>query len=258
MEHFPLSTAHREDAIRRPRMREDRSRRLAERWFSVARSEEIVERHIFQTQLLGQEVAIWRDDTGLINAWENRCPHRGVRLSIGINTGAAVRCQYHGFRYATQTGQCTFIPAHPNQIPPNVIRAISYACTEQYGFVWIKLAGNAGEPTAPVLNVAVWTTLRSIFVQAPISLVRDSLAATYQITSATDECILEVTTGADTIVLLLQPLNVKQTMIHGLMARETRGADRLASLRQQNACLTDSRDAIERAAALLNNGRAGH
>src|ERR1700693_6381815 len=117
-------------------MSEDKSRR-AQGWFPVARSEEIVGRHIFQAQLFGQEVAIWRDDAGLINAWENRCPHRGVRLSIGINNGTTLQCQYHGFRYATGTGQCTFVPAHPNQKAPSVIRATSYGCTQQYGFVWV-------------------------------------------------------------------------------------------------------------------------
>jgi nitrite reductase/ring-hydroxylating ferredoxin subunit len=239
-------------------MSEDRSRRPAEGWFSVARREEIVERHIFQTQLFGQEVAIWRDDTGLVNAWENRCPHRGVRLSIGFNTGTTLRCQYHGFQYATRTGQCTFIPAQPNQRPPNVIRAISYGCTEQYGFVWINLAENAGVPKVPVIDADTWTTLRSIFVQAPTSLVRDTLAVTYQIRPATSDLILETTSGADKIVLLLQSLNDSQTVIHGLLTRETRGADRLAILRLHNGSLTDSRDAIEREAARLNNGRDRH
>ena len=88
------------------------------RWFPVARSEEVVARHVVQTQLLGQEAALWRDDSGLANAWENRCPHRGVRLSIGINTGSELQCRYHGWRYASGGGQCTFIPAHPDQKPP--------------------------------------------------------------------------------------------------------------------------------------------
>jgi nitrite reductase/ring-hydroxylating ferredoxin subunit len=238
-------------------MSEDKSRR-AQGWFPVARSEEIVERHIFQAQLFGQEVAIWRDDAGLINAWENRCPHRGVRLSIGINNGTTLQCQYHGFRYATGTGQCTFVPAHPNQKAPNVIRATSYGCTQQYGFVWVNLAQNTGAPAAPVIGVDEWTTLRSIFVQAPTSLVRDSLAVTHQIRSATSEFILETTSGTEKIVLLLQPLNDSQTVIHGLLTRETRGADRLALLRLHNDALTEGRDAIEREAARLNNGRNGH
>ena len=108
-------------------------------WFPVARVEEVVPRHVVQAQILGQEVAIWRDDEGKVNAWENRCPHRGVRLSIGINDGKELRCQYHGWRYASGSGQCTYIPAHPGQKPANVIKAKPYGVTERYGFVWVNL-----------------------------------------------------------------------------------------------------------------------
>jgi phenylpropionate dioxygenase-like ring-hydroxylating dioxygenase large terminal subunit len=45
-------------------------------------------RHVFQAQLLGREFAVWRADDGNVNVWENRCLHRGVRLSIGINEGS--------------------------------------------------------------------------------------------------------------------------------------------------------------------------
>ena len=63
--------------------------------------------------LLGRELAVWRADDGNVNVWENRCLHRGVRLSIGINDGAELKCQYHGWRYANRTAGCTYIPAHP-------------------------------------------------------------------------------------------------------------------------------------------------
>ena len=69
-------------------------------WFPVASISDLPYRHIFQGQLLGREYAIWRADDGNINIWENRCLHRGVRLSIGINGGSELKCQYHGWRYA--------------------------------------------------------------------------------------------------------------------------------------------------------------
>ncbi len=45
---------------------------------------------------MGQDLAIWRADDGFINVWADRCIHRGVRLSVGINDGAELACQYHG------------------------------------------------------------------------------------------------------------------------------------------------------------------
>jgi nitrite reductase/ring-hydroxylating ferredoxin subunit len=172
------------------------------RWFPVARGEEVISRHVVQTQLLGQEIAVWRDDAGSVNAWENRCPHRGVRLSIGFNTGTELRCQYHGWRYATGSGQCTFIPAHPTQKPSSAIRANVYGSIEQYGFVWVRLGQRPADalvpPTAatppafatlptlatlPALATPVdrqATSLRSIFVEAPASTVAEALLRGYR------------------------------------------------------------------------------
>ena len=72
---------------------------LASRWFPVCRGEEAAPRHIVHTALLGQELAVWRADDGAVNAWENRCPHRGVRLSVGTNLGDRLKCRYHGWTY---------------------------------------------------------------------------------------------------------------------------------------------------------------
>ena len=86
-------------------------------WYPVASSSDLPFRHVFHGQLLGRELAIWRADDGNVNVWENRCLHRGVRLSIGINEGAELKCQYHGWRYANRSAGCTYIPAHPADAP---------------------------------------------------------------------------------------------------------------------------------------------
>jgi nitrite reductase/ring-hydroxylating ferredoxin subunit len=200
----------------------------ADRWFPVARSEEAPPRHVVQAQLLGQEIALWRDDSGALNAWENRCPHRGVRLSIGINDGTTLRCQYHGWRYASGNGQCVLIPAHPEQKPSNVIRAKPYGVAEAYGFIWVNLSGGATD--LPALGLNGWTTLRSVFVAAPIAAVEQGLKA-----------------QAEGPVVLLQPVTETETIIHGLLPEALAGDERLALLRSHNARLTELRDSIEAA-----------
>ena len=67
---------------------------LNQQWHVIASSEDLPFRHVYQTRLLGQELAVWRDDAGEVNVWENRCPHRGVRLSLGVNVGDQLKCQY--------------------------------------------------------------------------------------------------------------------------------------------------------------------
>ena len=215
---------------------------LRSRWFPVARVEEVVPRHVVQAQLLGQEIALWRDDAGRVNAWENRCPHRGVRLSIGINDGKQLRCQYHGWRYASGSGQCTFIPAHPNQKPANVIRIKRFAVVERYGFIWVSLAEGADPAEVPMLGLNGWTTLRSIFMAAPAAALARALTGE----GAQSEDGLIFTQG-DYPTLLLQPVTDEQTILHGLVP-EVAEAERLPVLRAQNARLSALRDTLERPA----------
>jgi len=215
---------------------------LRRRWFPVARVEEAVPRHVVQVQLLGQEVAVWRDDAGRINAWENRCPHRGVRLSIGLNDGKELRCQYHGWRYASGSGQCTFIPAHPDQKPANVIRAKPFAVVEQYGFVWVNLAEDADPADVPSPGLNAWTTLRSIFIAAPAAAVGEALLA--EGGQSADGLIFA---QADDATLLLQPVTDDQTILHGLVP-EVAEAERLPVLRAQNARLSALCDTLKRPA----------
>ena len=105
-------------------------------WFPVASDSDLPFRHVFQAQLLGREYAIWRADDGHVNIWENRCLHRGVRLSIGTNEGSELKCQYHGWRYANRTAGCTYIPAHPADAPSRTICNNTYKSQEKYGMIW--------------------------------------------------------------------------------------------------------------------------
>ena len=45
---------------------------------------------------LSQKIVLWRDNKGAVHAIEDRCPHRGARLSLGWNLGDRLACWYHG------------------------------------------------------------------------------------------------------------------------------------------------------------------
>ena len=45
---------------------------------------------------LSQKIVLWRDNEGVVHAVEDRCPHRGARLSLGWNLGDRLACWYHG------------------------------------------------------------------------------------------------------------------------------------------------------------------
>jgi hypothetical protein len=197
-----------------------------------------------------------------------------------------LRCQYHGWRYATGSGQCTFIPAHPTQKPSSALRTNVYASIEQNGFVWVHLGPQAQAPALPTLPTPATlqaTTLRSIFVEAPPSAVADALLRGYRFSAdptdppcslgedpmsdasivAHDEFILTATADSSgrnaAVTFLLQPITESQTVIHGIAhamgpAVGARGeavaemlTKRLALLRHHNSQMAALRDAVERA-----------
>lgn len=201
-------------------------------WFPVLRCEEAVPRHVAQTALHGEELAIWRDDAGRINVWRNRCPHRSVRLSIGTNMGDGLKCRYHGFEFESGTARCTLVPAHPDRAPAAAVALAPYPAVEKYGYIWTALKDATGEPVLPGLDGGPATTLRSVFIAAPAKAVAGAL----------DEL-----NGNDGVrpVFALQPVDKARTVVHGALPVALSGAARLAALRHHNTKLVALKRRIE-------------
>ncbi len=96
-----------------------------------------------------RELVIWRGADGQVHVWTDRCPHRGMRLSLGFVRDNALNCLYHGWGYASG-GACQRIPAHPDLNVPASIRAGVHAATEAGGMIWTRAGG--GEPAPPRIS----------------------------------------------------------------------------------------------------------
>lgn len=215
-------------------MTQTSSRPTTTGWVPVAASHDAEPRHVVQGKLLGQEMAIWRADDGYVNIWENRCLHRGVRLSIGINTGSELVCQYHGWRYANRNAGCTYIPAHPADAPPRTICNRTYPVLEAHGLIWTHFA--AQEPALPVLP-ADGRVLRAVFVTAPAALIEAALpAATLNGLTFADGIF---TDGSDSLHLFVQPLDAGLSALRGVLSGPSATApDALQVLRRLDTALT--------------------
>ena len=77
---------------------------LVDDWHPVAASSSVAGNALLATQLLGRELVLWRDATGVLHAWEDRCPHRGASLFFGRNEAGGIRCLYHGWKFDVCTG----------------------------------------------------------------------------------------------------------------------------------------------------------
>jgi phenylpropionate dioxygenase-like ring-hydroxylating dioxygenase large terminal subunit len=103
-------------------------------WTPIALSRDIPNGSTRAVILDGRELVIWRAESGAARVWEDRCPHRGMRLSFGFVRGETLNCLYHGWQYGA-SGSCRKIPAHPDLTVPPTIRANAYASTETGGFI---------------------------------------------------------------------------------------------------------------------------
>ncbi|MDP3315091.1 MAG: Rieske 2Fe-2S domain-containing protein [Devosia sp.] len=217
-------------------------------WYPVASSDDLPFRHVYHGQLLGQELAIWRADDGYVNVWENRCLHRGVRLSIGINDGAELKCQYHGWRYANRTAGCTYIPAHPADAPARRITNRTYPVKERFGLVWAALSADAPEMDVGETGFA----LRPMPVNALPEMVLSALVAgrvegepVATLPPLGAALVLNGAPGRATY--FVQPVDSARAVIRGVVEAEPD----LETLMAFNAVLSSLRDEVEAAARAI-------
>ncbi len=113
---------------------------LSQFWYPIALTREVKDQPI-ATKLLDQALVIWRSAAG-ISVAADRCPHRGIPLSMGQLQADHLICAYHGLHYNAM-GQCTHIPAQPGANVPAQLCLTTYPAIEAYGLVWTNLAGNS-------------------------------------------------------------------------------------------------------------------
>ncbi|MGD1859648.1 MAG: Rieske 2Fe-2S domain-containing protein [Leptolyngbyaceae cyanobacterium] len=104
-------------------------------WYVVARSDEVTDQPRGVT-LWGEAIVLFRDAAGRIQAVEDRCPHRHVKLSDGEVIDGQLECIYHGWRF-NAAGQCSHIPylAENQKLPRCQIK--TYPVQDLDGFVWL-------------------------------------------------------------------------------------------------------------------------
>ncbi len=212
-------------------------------WIAVMRAADMRAGHIEFVQADEVEVALWRDSAGAINAWENRCPHRGVRLTIGSVSGDELTCRYHGWRFRTQTGACSFIPAHPGQTPPPASRLATYVSTERYGLVWLHLGDPVTPPFIEGLDEGV-TALRSLPFRAPAGRIGAATIPAVEPLGA-HRFRLELDGGRSSAQLFVQPEDAQNCVVHGVIERSAPDMPLIDNLRAYNDQLNLLRQALE-------------
>jgi vanillate O-demethylase monooxygenase subunit len=108
-------------------------------WY-VAASDSEIGRKPLPRMILGEPVVFFRTEDGKPVAFEDRCAHRHLPLSMGKLVGDHLQCHYHGLRFDS-TGRCVRIPGQ-DRIPA-AAKVKTYPVVERYRWIWIWMGDPA-------------------------------------------------------------------------------------------------------------------
>lgn len=103
-------------------------------WYVAAFSTELEGGVILRRRLLDVPVLLYRTAAGEAIALYDRCPHRGLPLSMGARVGDRIRCGYHGIEFGPD-GSCMHIPSQVAKASNMAVRR--YPLIEKWQWLWI-------------------------------------------------------------------------------------------------------------------------
>jgi len=126
-------------------------------WFPIATVESLAREPIQRVRILGEDLVLFKGDSGRLGLVAERCPHRGASLAYGFTENDNLRCPYHGWMFSPD-GACL---EQPNQFVDNpALRAqcglTAYAPATMGGLVFGCL-GPQPLPTVPPFDLFTWT-----------------------------------------------------------------------------------------------------
>ncbi|KQN64620.1 aromatic ring-hydroxylating dioxygenase subunit alpha [Erwinia sp. Leaf53] len=118
-------------------------------WYPVLASWEVQSAPVGITRL-GQQIVVWRNQQGELQALEDRCPHRGARLSMGWNLGDRIACWYHGIEVAG-SGTVKDVPAVAGCPLAGRQCVRTYTIQEAHGAIFIWFGVTAERPASELV-----------------------------------------------------------------------------------------------------------
>lgn len=117
-------------------------------WYIVCQSHELSKDQVIHRKILGEWLALYRDENQKVVALQDRCIHRNSQLSKGRVKEGKLQCGYHGWVFDGQ-GKLTHIPSEgPNTQKLGNRCAKKYETREQQDLIFVCLEMN------PELNLS--------------------------------------------------------------------------------------------------------
>ena len=118
-------------------------------WY-VAASLKEVENGPLHRWILDKPVVLFQSESGEHVALFDRCPHRGLPLSLGKVVGETIQCTYHGMRFGSD-GHCAEIPSGGPISDRMCVESFPLVQRWQWLWIWMGDPALADESKIPDL-----------------------------------------------------------------------------------------------------------
>jgi nitrite reductase/ring-hydroxylating ferredoxin subunit len=130
-------------------------------WYTIATSKEVKPGQVRTVKYFGEELILYRTESGEARLAGAYCPHLGAHLGTGKVQGENLECPFHGFRFGSD-GRC--VHAYGKSVPRKA-QLETWHVREHNGFIfaWYHPEGIAPDWEIPVLPGPAdgWTTFRT-------------------------------------------------------------------------------------------------
>lgn len=115
-------------------------------WFHILNSWEVDTSEVKFVSCLGEHLAVFRGEDGVVHIVDAYCPHLGANLAIGGQVvGNCIQCPFHGWQFEGDDGKCTKIPY--SKTIPAIAKIKSWPCMERNESIMLWYHAEGTEPS---------------------------------------------------------------------------------------------------------------
>jgi 3-ketosteroid 9alpha-monooxygenase subunit A len=132
-----------------------------EGWVQVAYSDDLAAGQVTKLHYFGEELVLFRTETGTAQVIDAYCAHLGAHLGAGgVVEGETIRCPFHAWQYGTD-GLCKNVP-YSDRIPARGAAVKAWPTREHTGIIWawyspVDNAPSWEPPALPEYEDPAWT-----------------------------------------------------------------------------------------------------
>lgn len=115
-------------------------------WYWALPSTELRKGDKRELDFLGEDLLLYRSESGKVYCVQAYCPHMGANLKEGRIEGEDLRCAFHGWKHSG-AGRCVSTACSSEKVPAaSVPRRKSHLVAEKFGMIWIHTHADSEAP----------------------------------------------------------------------------------------------------------------